>query len=621
MSLRFSRLLLAGLLSASAAIAFSCGKGGSTPAGPKTIDDSVTDTVWIRRYDVDDASETYPRFSFEYGDFSGVEIAYPGFSEEKALVLQIANHKDYRPYLVSVSEEGLSMVAYNPESDQIGADALSAKVVGDKIRFGHVYIDSWSGSSYISEYTEVELTPAAKSAMARIKATKGATEDMIRKSFYDMFEEISANISKASNFLGGSAGDLCTMWTKVVIPIAELNLYSDDLDTWRNLKKGEYKEKAKDVVMSYFAPPDGLTGALWTYAKVIKNVRAITDGTVPYVNDIAACIRRSVAQNDRMKAIARQVGDFEPEWQVNLYLTAREDFSASVRAEAKALADQASPLYFGEFYWGEGNNANRYGTSFNEFPAEWTVSNLSPGKDYSIMVIGHAENGYNYPAVVHISTPNVFSAEPSSVMIPIEGGETAVHITLPTDSWTWSVKEKPSWVTVTGIGRQTLFFKVQTSTEVRSGSIVLEATNGSDVQECIVMVSQEGSGWDGTAWTVDPKLNINKTGKDAESIQYGNGFNHIEFVIYNAATGSFRSNCPWDSMRISGKTLVFTYNSTKSETAPDGSIATIVERGSMSVTWIDSQRASVSVSASSSVSGALQGSLTLSGSGTATRTN
>lgn len=620
MSHRISRFLLAGLLSAAAALTFSCGKDNG-PSGPRTIDDSASDTVWIRRFAPDKPVDTpYARFAFECGDMSGVEIEYPGFSEEKALVFQIANHRDYRSYLVNVSDEGLSMVAYNPENEQIGDKVFSAKVVGDKIRYGQLSKeDYWSDNYKLTDYVEADLSPATRARLAKTKATKGATEDMIRKSFYDMFEEISANISKASNFLGGSAGDLCKMWTDVVIPIAELNLYSDDLDTWRNLKKGEYNEKVKGIVMNYFAPPDDITGSLFTYAKVLKNVRAITESSVPYVNDAVECIRRSLAQNDRMKAFAGQVGDFEPEWQVGLYVTSREDFSVSVRAEVKALTEEPSPLYFGEFYWGEGNNADRYGTSFNEFPAEWTLSNLQPGKDFSIMVIAHTENGYNYPAVVHISTPKLFAAEPSSVKMPVEGGETAVMVTVPTDSWTWKVKEKPSWVTVTGLGKQTLFFKVQTSSEERSGSILLEATNGSDVQECSILVRQSGSGWDGTAWSVTPKLNINKSGKDAERITYGKGLDHIEFAIYNAATGQFRSSFPFGSMRVSGKNLVFTYNETKSESDGEGNTATMVESVSMTVTWVNQNSAAISISARSNVTGAMEGQVTISGSGTATR--
>ena len=76
---------------------FSCGKDKHSTSGPRTINDSITDTIHIVQIIPKKAvDDPYARLGFDCGNWSGVEFEYPAFGKQKIDVYQIADTRNKR---------------------------------------------------------------------------------------------------------------------------------------------------------------------------------------------------------------------------------------------------------------------------------------------------------------------------------------------------------------------------------------------------------------------------------------------------------------------------------------------------------------------------------------------
>lgn len=617
---RFSLLSIPALLVA--LLLFSCGKGKNSPSGPKAIDDSTTDTIRIVKIiPAKDPDSSYPRIGFDCGDWSGVEFEYPAFGQQKIDVYQIADTRNRRIYLVTAADKGITITQFDGSRDDFswGQQVFSATVDGSTLHCAQLsyHGDDDSGEPFFAVEMVSDVRLSASTTRAGV-ATRGQSEDAIRKSFYELFEEIGSGWDKLGGYLGGSASEICSYLKDVVIPLAQLNLYADDVEALQRLMKEKQKEVKIEDILVQMIGSDDVGFAMDLYDKVQNFAHVMGDAWNPR-NDIYERMTRVINVAPKMKKATAQAAKAKPEYEPSITVVNKTAESVSVKADATALVSNPSALYYVEFHAYLDNREVAAYTDWDA-PFEWTLNNIGGGGNYLICARLYTESGLSYNACVSVQMPHYFQVEPAFVKVGVEGGDASLTVTVPDEStWSWEVTEKPSWVTITGIGKRTLTIKIAPGNAERNGDMMIEATDGTEVKQQIVPIVQSGSGWDGTAWSVNPALTVSKSGRDADRVEYGGGLNHIEFMVTDAAGGGFKSNIPWNSMRASGKTLVFNYRSSQSASDGMGATYTLTDNVTMTVTRIDDTHATVTVRGSGTYTGAAQATCSVSGSGVATR--
>ena len=604
---------------------FSCGKDKHSTSGPRTINDSITDTIHIVQIIPKKAvDDPYARIGFDCGNWSGVEFEYPAFGKQKIDVYQIADIRNRRVYLVTAADKGITITQFDGSKDYFdwGQQVFSATVNGGTLHCAQLTCqgNDESGEPYfaVEMVSDVQLSASTKTAGV---VTKGQTEDSIRKSFYELFEEIGSGWDKLGSYLGGSASEICSFLKDVVIPLGQLNLYADDVDALQRLMKEKQREvtvQGVQGVLVQIIGSDSIDYA-WNMYDMVLDCAHIINEAWNHRNDLYERMTRVVNVAPKMKKATAQAATAKLEYEPSITVVNKTAESVSVKADATALVSNPSALYYVEFHAYLDGREVAASTDW-EAPFEWSLNNIGGGGSYIICARLYTESGLSYNASVVVQMPHYFQVEPSFVKMGVEGGDASLTVTVPDEStWSWEVTEKPSWVTITGIGKRTLTIKIAPGSAERNGDMRIEATDGTEVKQQIVPIVQSGSGWDGTAWSVKPTLSISMSGRDADHVEYGGGLNYIEFMITDAAAGGFKSNIPWNSMRASGKTLVFNYRS--SQTASDGMGATytLTDNVSMTVTRTDDTHASVTVRGTGTYSGAAQATCTANGSGVATR--
>lgn len=604
---------------------FSCGKDKHSTSGPRTINDSITDTIHIVQIIPKKAvDDPYARIGFDCGDWSGVEFEYPAFGKQKIDVYQIADIRNRRVYLVTAADKGITITQFDGSKDYFdwGQQVFSATVNGGTLHCAQLTCqgNDESGEPYfaVEMVSDVQLSASTKTAGV---VTKGQTEDSIRKSFYELFEEIGSGWDKLGSYLGGSASEICSFLKDVVIPLGQLNLYADDVDALQRLMKEKQREvtvQGVQGVLVQIIGSDSIDYA-WNMYDMVLDCAHIINEAWNHRNDLYERMTRVVNVAPKMKKATAQAATAKLEYEPSITVVNKTAESVSVKADATALVSNPSALYYVEFHAYLDGREVAASTDW-EAPFEWSLNNIGGGGSYIICARLYTESGLSYNASVVVQMPHYFQVEPAFVKMGVEGGDASLTVTVPDEStWSWEVTEKPSWVTITGIGKRTLTIKIAPGSAERNGDMRIEATDGTEVKQQIVPIVQSGSGWDGTAWSVKPTLSISMSGRDADHVEYGGGLNYIEFMITDAAAGGFKSNIPWNSMRASGKTLVFNYRS--SQTASDGMGATytLTDNVSMTVTRTDDTHASVTVRGTGTYSGAAQATCTANGSGVATR--
>ena len=127
--------------------------------------------------------------------------------------------------------------------------------------------------------------------------------------------------------------------------------------------------------------------------------------------------------------------------------------------------------------------------------------------------------------------------------------------------------------------------------------------------------------WDGTSWHFQPHLSVSTSG-DAE---YSGGLDSFDVSIQDERAGIFTTTGPWQSMEMDSDGILhfkYQHSETATEKTENGTISiTISESASMNLTRVDDSHAYATMSAHSSITGSLSGTVDLSGSVTGTRTD
>lgn len=591
----------------------ACGKDEPQDTTPKTIDDGPEVEITTYHFIPDKATDqVYPRMGFETENWFVLEMAYPEFATQKVDIFNFMDIKNRRRFMVTMSDDGIAMAEYNPVEGRIGNDVLTVNLTGNTLKVAGFRHSEWQEDTTVIGIAERTVSLQSKAL------TKAEIETTIRKTFYDLFSQIGDDISFMSNFLfDGSAKTYCEAWKNIIVPIAQYNLYEDDPAMLEEMLKHKEQDKWGNYIMNKIWGDD-LYAAISTFGDAWRKGGELADAM--YSNEESAkCLNLQPGASSQLQPYVKKAKTTVREYKVELKQVSKDASSAVFRVETTQLVSDASRLNHGYIYYGQTGVSLRQGPYFTSFPAEVTISGLQPGKDYTVVAYVYTEDGMVYTDGTEIHTPTDLALSPESLTIPADGGENAFGVIVPDTDWTWKITSQPGWCTVTGIGKQSFFFKAGATNTEREGTFVIEATNGRETRQVEGFVRQTGSQWDGTAWEGNVTTVVNATGPDAERVQYGLGLDYVQVQIFNAMAGEFRSNFSWNSMRSSGKVLTFTHSESRSVSTEDGVSATLRETASMTMVRVDDKTASITVSGTIVVSGGASANVTITGSGTAHR--
>ena len=254
------------------------GNGGEKKPDDNPAPSAIVNMKVSVLMDADQADQAVPRLVAEWGDNMFAQVIDPNHPE--VMMFQYLN-SDKNDVVAVLTEHNIIFMNYNPTS---GKDFPEEALVSC----------DYDGFSTISACTidwekgDIKFTKTVPFYTQQYKAkTRMATRgenDLIKKPFFDMFDEMSANISKIKDKMkvfgavGKSATLLCDIWTEGLIPVMKYQLYDDDKLAQQQYVKDYFTGKAMDYVKD----------------KVNGKVDDVMDKTTDYLCEITGVKRKDV---------------------------------------------------------------------------------------------------------------------------------------------------------------------------------------------------------------------------------------------------------------------------------------------------------------------------------------
>ena len=255
------------------------GNGGEKKPDDNPAPSAIVNMKVSVLMDADQADQAVPRLVAEWGDNMFAQVIDPNHPE--VMMFQYLNSDKNDDVVAVLTEHNIIFMNYNPTS---GKDFPEEALVSC----------DYDGFSTISACTidwekgDIKFTKTVPFYTQQYKAkTRMATRgenDLIKKPFFDMFDEMSANISKIKDKMkvfgavGKSATLLCDIWTEGLIPVMKYQLYDDDKLAQQQYVKDYFTGKAMDYVKD----------------KVNGKVDAAMDKTTDYLCEITGVKRKDV---------------------------------------------------------------------------------------------------------------------------------------------------------------------------------------------------------------------------------------------------------------------------------------------------------------------------------------
>ena len=574
MKLRVLLIAAAGLL-----LSAGCGNDKNQESQVPWIEDETQEQYLVLGYYLpkNATSEAYPRLTFECEGWRGAEIAYDSFGTDKVDYFYFCNTKTNRRFVVSVTDKSMT-IAQGSDYDIFNSQNLNAVVAtidGNKLRCAEMHI--WgenSGYEPGGDIVKVTEMPWDKTKTFRDVMTKGQTEDMVRQTFYDMFEWMGEKISKIGDYVEGSASELCTLWTEVVIPVAELNLYVDDPDKLKEVLEYKKGEKIKSWVISTIGA-DELVKAKDQFASIWSQYGGVDSATKEQAYNILGQIK---GIGSWLNGYVKDLVDLQLKFQIDLQAGNLTETSATITG---SVNNEENIGYTYLYVREKGGHTIFSDYPQAPFPFSCNLTNLRPGATYQV-TLNVYDTSYSTPqiATVEFKTPNYFQLDPESVHVGGKGDEYAFFITLPDENWRWEIVSQPAWCYLSGKGNAVFKMKIAATPTARTGEIVVEAKNGSESRTATISIVQDGltnnpqnpstdpnypssgvsGSWNGHTWQcVDSNLSLTGSatlGWTEDAIL------NFWFICHNATTGDVESNAPWTTISLVGSNLEFHYTGT-----------------------------------------------------------
>ncbi|MBQ3925367.1 MAG: hypothetical protein II706_00110 [Bacteroidaceae bacterium] len=230
--------------------------------------------------DADKQDQAVPRLVTEWEDNMFAQVVDPNHPE--VTMFQYINSDKGYDVVAVVTGHNIFFMNYNPTSDKdFPKEALIASDDDGFSTLSSCTVD-WKNNK-ISKY-EKTVPFSSKSAKAKTRMTTRGENDALKKPFFDMFDEMSSNISKIKDkmevfgALGKSATLLCDIWTEGLIPVMKYQLYDDDKIAQQQYVQEYFKGKATD----------------WVKGKIEGKVDDAVDKTTDYLCEITGVNRQDV---------------------------------------------------------------------------------------------------------------------------------------------------------------------------------------------------------------------------------------------------------------------------------------------------------------------------------------
>lgn len=256
------------------------GNGGEPKPDDNPVPSAIVNMKVSVLMDADKADQPVPRLVAEWGDNMFAQVVDPNHPE--VMMFQYLNSdKSIDDVVAVLSEHNIIFMNYNPTSDkEFPKEALIACDYDDFTTISSCTIDWEKGDIKFTKTVPV----VERHYMAKTRLTTRGENDLIKKPFFDMFDEMSSNISKIKDKMkvfgavGKSATLLCDIWTEGLIPVMKYQLYDDDKLAQQQYVKDYFTGKAMDYVKD----------------KVNGKVDAAKDKATDYLCEITGVKRKDV---------------------------------------------------------------------------------------------------------------------------------------------------------------------------------------------------------------------------------------------------------------------------------------------------------------------------------------
>lgn len=198
--------------------------------------------------DADKQDGPSPRLVAEWGDNMFAQVVDP--SHPKVTMFQYINSNKGDDIVAIVSEHNIIFMNYNPTSGKdFPSDVL---ITSDDDNFSSLSscVVNWENE----EISFKKTIPLTENSKIKTKVVTKGENDLLKKPFFDMFDEMSEKISNIKDkmavfgALGRSATLLCDIWTEGLIPVMKYQLYDDDKIAQQQYVQEHFTGKATDWV-------------------------------------------------------------------------------------------------------------------------------------------------------------------------------------------------------------------------------------------------------------------------------------------------------------------------------------------------------------------------------------
>ena len=192
----------------------------------------------------DNLDHPVPRLVAEWGDNMFAQVVDPNHPE--VTMFQYINSDKGEDIVAVVSEHNIIFMHYNPVTDKDFPE--NVLIASDDDNFS-----SLSSGKIDWKFNKISYAKTVPFSKGTKMATRGEN-DLIKKPFFDMFDEMSSNISKIKEkmevfgALGKSATLLCDIWTEGLIPVMKYQLYDDDKIAQQKYVQDYFTGKTMDYI-------------------------------------------------------------------------------------------------------------------------------------------------------------------------------------------------------------------------------------------------------------------------------------------------------------------------------------------------------------------------------------
>lgn len=437
--------------------------------------------------------------------------------------------EDNLPVMVSAVGEQVFFAKYNPcHEEALPERMLAAYREGYDIVLRECRYDA--ASKTLHPEGQAVVIPVQVLETDRVRShTSDDFDTNIRKTVYNFLNDLDAGIGKLDDTMGnlpsGDAADaVCTVWSKFAIPIAKMQLYSDDPEMLAQIQdeytSGEIQgwmdsmvEQVKDFII-----PDNLKKYVAMAEKAWMAFMYGYDNYNPTYSDeqveeymsaeeLSVFNRRSTYASMQASSMRSEIGIPYDKYLVSAYVRGVDKTSAHLSGGFDCADGQQSYISEMGFYFWSKYEAEKQVTVADLY-AGTTLRDLQPGTQYYVVAYVRSLGEEFYSTPVSFITDFDFALSPNELSFDSAGGTKGVAVLIPDSGAEWKIVRTPDWSRIER-GETTFFVTVDATSVTRSGEIVVVCTTDSGMTyEAVVAVSQHVSGWNHTRWSVSGSVSV-----------------------------------------------------------------------------------------------------------------